>query len=160
MAFEAGAELPNIISDTFWVFVHIGGSGMVLALALLIFLKSKSSQNKELGRLSLAPTIFSINEPIMFGLPVIFNPIILIPYILSVVIAFTISYVSMYLGIVPRTNGILVHWTTPVFISGYLVTGSIKGVILQLVNLLVAMGIYYPFFRKYDLSIFETEIEK
>lgn len=134
IAFQAGKAIPNIISDSFWVFVHIGGSGMVLALAIVILFKSKSSKNKKLGKLGIGPTIFSINEPIMFGLPVILNPIILIPYILSVVVAFSISYTAMYFGIVPRTNGIMIHWTVPIFISGYLATGSIKGALLQLVN--------------------------
>jgi len=159
MAFEAGLPLPNVITDTFFVFVWIGGSGVLLALTLVILLKAKSAQNKQIGRLGIAPTIFSINEPVMFGLPVIFNPIILIPYVLSVVVVFSISFFALYTGLVPRTNGVLVHWTTPIFVSGFLVTGSIRGVILQLVNLVVAGLIYLPFFMKYDQKIFAAEIQ-
>ncbi|WP_125702287.1 PTS sugar transporter subunit IIC [Lacticaseibacillus daqingensis] len=159
-AVAAGLPIPNIISDSFWVFVHIGGSGVVLALALLIVFRSKSAQNKQLGKLGIGPTLFSINEPIMFGLPVIFNPIILIPYVVSVVVVFTISYYAMYSGLVPRTNGIMVHWTTPVFVSGYLVTGSIRGVLLQLVNMVVATLIYLPFFTKYDQRIYDKEMKE
>ncbi|MDF7638315.1 PTS transporter subunit EIIC [Lactobacillus sp. ESL0791] len=159
-AFAAHMALPNIITDSFWVFVHIGGSGMLLALALLMLWKSKSAQNKEVAKLGIVPTIFSVNEPIMFGLPVIMNPIMLIPYVLSVVVAFTIAYFSMKFGIVPKTNGIVIHWTTPIFVSGYLATGSFRGVLLQLVNLLVSMGIYFPFFRKYDQTLYEQEQAK
>lgn len=159
-AFLAHTALPNIITDSFWVFVHIGGSGLLLALALLMLWKSKSAQNKKLSKLAIVPTIFSVNEPIMFGLPVIMNPIMLIPYVMSVVAALTIAYFSMKFGLVPKTNGIMVHWTTPIFISGYLVTGSIRGVLLQLVNLLVATGIYFPFFKKYDDALYQKEMEQ
>ena len=67
-----------------------------------------------------------MNEPILFGLPIIMNPLVIIPWIISPVIVTIVSYSAMYTGIVPKPSGVIVPWTTPIFISGYLATGNGK----------------------------------
>ena len=81
VAFQAGQEVPHILNTTFFnVFVWMGGSGSIIGLAILLMFFSKSQRNKELGKLGFAPNVFNISEPIMFGLPVVMNPLILIPF--------------------------------------------------------------------------------
>ncbi|WP_042199127.1 PTS cellobiose transporter subunit IIC [Paenibacillus camerounensis] len=151
LALQAGQELPNIFTQPFFdVFVHMGGAGTVFALAVCLFLFSKSQQNKSIGRLSITPAAFNIGEPLMFGVPVVLNPIMFIPFILAPIAMVVLTYFAMVTGLVPKTNGVSVPWTMPPLISGYLATSSLRGSIMQLVNLAVSVLIYYPFFRAMD----------
>jgi len=161
VAYTAGQEIPNIVNIQFMdIFYSIGGSGTTLGLALLLFFRSKSKQNKQLGRLTLAPGIFNINEPIIFGLPMIMNPIMMIPFIFIPVIIVTVSYLAMDFGLVAKTAGIMVPWTTPAPIGGFLATGGkISGAALQLFNVLLASALYYPFFRIWDKQKLKEENE-
>lgn len=160
VAFQAGDELPNIITkqfiDTF--LVGMGGSGMTLAVILLIFLIGRSRQLKELGKLGGPSGIFNVNEPIIFGLPIIMNPLILIPWLLAPVVITIITYVSMSIGLVPPPAGIIVPWTTPPIISGFLATGNAwQGAVLQIVNLAIVMAIWWPFLKILDKNYYENE---
>lgn len=159
-AFQAGRELPNVITkqfiDTF--LVGMGGSGMTLAVVILIFLIGRSRQVKELGKLGGPPGIFNVNEPITFGLPIILNPLALIPWILAPVVVTVITYFAMASGLVPKPAGIIVPWTTPIGISGFLATGNAwQGAVLQIFNLLVVMAIWWPFLKIIDKSYYEKE---
>jgi len=162
-AFQAGTELPNVITkqfiDTF--LVGMGGTGMTLAVVLLIFLIGKSRQTKELGKLGGPAGIFNVNEPIIFGLPIIMNPLILIPWLLAPVVVTIVTYFSMATGLVPKPAGIIVPWTTPIGISGFLATGnSWRGAVLQIVNLLIVMAIWWPFLKIMDKNYYENEKAK
>lgn len=159
IAFQAGTEIPNIVNVQFMdIFYSIGGSGTTLGLAILLLLRSRSKQMKQLGKLSILPAIFNINEPIIFGLPIIMNPIMMIPFILVPVVVVTVSYFAMDLGLVAKTAGIMVPWTTPAPISGFLATGGkISGSVLQIVNILISMAIYYPFFKIMDKQRMKQE---
>lgn len=159
-AFMAGTELPNVVTkqfiDTF--LVGMGGSGMTLAVVILIFIIGRSRQIKELGKLGIAPGIFNVNEPIIFGLPIIMNPLVIIPWILAPVVVAIITYFAMSIGFVPKPAGIIVPWTTPIFISGFLATGNAwQGAVLQLVNLIVVMLIWWPFLKVMDKNYYEKE---
>lgn len=159
-AFQAGAELPNVITkqfvDTF--LVGMGGSGMTLAVVILLFLIGHSRQIKELGKLGGPPGIFNVNEPIIFGLPIIMNPLVLIPWILAPVVVTIITYLFMSTGLVPKPAGIIVPWTTPIGLNGFLATGNAwQGAVLQIVNLLVVMGIWWPFLKILDKNYYENE---
>ncbi len=159
-AFQAGLELPNVVTkqfiDTF--LVGMGGSGMTLAVVILIFLIGKSRQTKELGKLGGPAGIFNVNEPIIFGLPIIMNPLILIPWIVAPVVITIITYFSMSMGLVPKPAGIIVPWTTPPLLSGFLATGNAwQGAALQLFNLLVVMVIWWPFLKILDKNYYENE---
>lgn len=146
------AELPNIITKQFFdLWVYAGGSGATLALVVLMLTVAKSKQLKSIGRLGIGPGLFNINEPVIFGMPVVMNPLLIIPFIISPVVLVVITYVAMSLGWVAKPNGVAVPWTTPLLFSGYLATGGkISGVVLQVFNFIVALLIYYPFFRLWD----------
>lgn len=149
-AFKAGLEMPNIVNAQFQdLFATFGGCGSTLSLLIAMLLFCKSKRIKELGKLSLVPGIFGINEPIVFGLPIVLNPTIIIPFILVPTINIIISYFAMDLGIVPITNGIQIPWTTPVIISGFLSTNWV-GAVLQFLLLILGVVIYMPFIKAMD----------
>jgi len=161
VAFEQGlrgTQLPNVVTRQFFdVFQSMGGSGATFSLVIMMLLWSKSKQLKEIGKLSIGPGLFNINEPILFGLPIVMNPLLIIPFILSPLATVTITYWAMKVGWVARPTGIAIPWTTPPFISGWLVTGHISGAIIQLVTFFVTGIIYYPFFKMWDNKKLEEE---
>ncbi len=138
----------------------MGGIGATLAVCIFLALRARSKQYKEIGKLSTVPGIFNINEPIMFGLPMVLNPIAFIPLILAPVVLICINYFAMSTGIVPKPNGIYLPWTTPPIIQGYLITGSIRGALLQLFDMFVVMGIWYPFIKMMDKKQYELEVKE
>ena len=161
LAFQAGKELPNIITNPFFdMFVYIGGGGATLALVTIIMFASRSQRNKSVGGVAFVPGIFNINEPAMFGLPIVFNTTFLIPFILAPMVNVLITYFSMSSGLVPRTNGVAVPWTMPPIISGFLATNSIRGSILQIALIVIDILIYYPFFRVVDKNYLKEEQEE
>ncbi|MCR4842121.1 MAG: EAL domain-containing protein, partial [Eubacterium sp.] len=152
-AIAAGSEPAVIATKTFMdVFALMGGSGCTLCLVIAIFLFSDSRSNERLARISLLPMLFNINEPILFGLPVIYNPSLLVPFILTPLVNYLVSYAAMAAHLVPVTIA-RVEWTTPIFLSGYLATGSAAGVVLQLVNLTIGVFIYRPFIISYEKKV-------
>ena len=158
VAFENGQAIPNILTkEWFNVFVMIGGSGGTLGLVVLMVFFAKSTQLKEIGKLSIGAAIFNVNEPVLFGLPIVMNPVLMIPFIFGPVIVTMISYGAMYFNIVARVVTV-VPFTMPVGIGGFLLTGgNISGAILQIVNLLILTLIYYPFFKAYDKQLLNEE---
>ncbi|TGA98486.1 PTS cellobiose transporter subunit IIC [Sporolactobacillus shoreae] len=161
VAFQAHQVLPNIVTQQiFDNFINLGGSGTTLALAFMIAFLAKSQQLKALGKLVVGPAIFNINEPILFGLPIVMNPMMIIPFVLTPIVVLTTTYFSMKFGWVSLTAGIAVPWTTPPIISGYLATGGhISGAIIQAVNIVLSFFIYYPFFRAVDRQKLREEDE-
>ncbi|WP_035794209.1 PTS cellobiose transporter subunit IIC [Clostridium algidicarnis] len=156
-AFQAGLNLPHIITQQFnSIYLWLGGGGATLALCLLMLFKCKSQQCKKIGKLAILPGLFNINEPIIFGLPIVLNPIMIIPFILVPLVLAIVTYVSMTTGIVPRPNGVLIPWTTPPIIGGFLVSG-IRGAILQIVELVISLFIYLPFISIVDKGYYEQE---
>lgn len=156
-AIEAGNLPPNIITEQFFDMVWIGGAGATLAVVFLLMFRARSRQYKELGRMSLAPGLFNINEPIMFGLPVVLNPIGIIPLILGPVAITVVNYVAMALNLVARPTGVIIPWTTPPIIQGFLITGHVSGAILQIVDILLVMIIWWPFISIMDKKRMEEE---
>ncbi len=144
-------ELPNqILTKPFFdVFVFVGGCGSAMCLLISIFLFSKIKRNKNVAKLSVVPIVFNVNEIMIFGLPIIFNPTLLIPFICVPLVSFFTSFIAMSLGLVPVVAG-SVEWTTPILLGGYLATNSITGSILQLINLVIGVLIYRPFVIRYD----------
>lgn len=156
-ALKAGQPLPGIVTEPFFhMFTHIGGSGLTWPLVIM-FLMSASQQLKGIGKTGLIPAIFNINEPIIFGAPLVLNPIMFIPFILAPVAAVTINYAAFAFHIVPRIV-MQPSFTTPVFLGGIIATGGYwQGAVLQLVNIIVAAVIYYPFFKMYEKELVENE---
>lgn len=159
-AFQAGAELPNIVTKQFIdsFLVGMGGTGMTFAVIILIFIIGRSRQLKELGKLGAPAGIFNVNEPMIFGLPIVMNPLIIIPWLIAPVVVTIITYFAMASGLVPPPAGIIVPWTTPPIISGFLATGNAwQGAVLQAFNLLVVVLIWWPFLKILDKNYYETE---
>ncbi|MBB6622881.1 PTS cellobiose transporter subunit IIC [Clostridium gasigenes] len=157
-AFQAGQPIPHIVTDQFInIFVFIGGAGVTISLVILMAFLSKSKQLKSLGKLSIGPGIFNINEPVIFGMPLVMNPIMAIPFILAPVVVAIVSYFAMSSGLVAKPV-VFVDWTMIPILGGYIATGGkLSGAVLQLVNILLAMGIYYPFFKLWDKKKVEEE---
>jgi lactose/cellobiose-specific phosphotransferase system IIC component len=142
--FRATAE-GNIFTKEFLdIFVFMGGSGSSICLLIALFLVSINHGARRLAKVSIVPGIFNINELILFGLPVILNPIFLIPFVLAPIALTLNSYFAVRFGYVP-TPTIPLNWTTPPIIGGYISTGSISGSLLQCFNLLLGTLIYAPF---------------
>lgn len=151
LAFQAGEELPHIITPQFLEsYVYIGGAGATLGLALLIFLmarRKKSSQiTKSLGPMVLTPSLFNINEPVIFGVPIVMNFILAIPFILAPIMNAIVAYLATSMNLVARTTGTTVLWTTPPVISGILATNDWRAGVLQIVLIIMDIMIYLPFF--------------
>ncbi|MCX5773648.1 MAG: PTS cellobiose transporter subunit IIC [Fusobacteria bacterium] len=164
LAYIAGQHLPNVITQPFLdLFYSIGGSGVTFSLVFLMLFRARSKQLKSIARLAAAPALFNINEPVIFGLPIILNPIMVIPFVVTPIVVITMTYFAMKLGLVAHTVGIMLPWTTPPIISGYLATGGhISGAVMQIVTIFVAGAIYYPFFKIFDRQKLaeENSIEK
>ena len=160
LAFEAGQPLPYIFTNPFGnFFEQFGGGGSTLSLVLLMITVCKSERIKQLGKLSLVPGIFGINEPIIFGLPIVLNPIIAIPFILVPMVNLFLSYYATVFGIIPRTTGVNIPWTTPIGFSGYLSTGSWRAAVWQFFLLILGMFMYYPFIKILDKKYLMEEQE-
>ncbi|MDD7796152.1 PTS cellobiose transporter subunit IIC [Clostridium sp. 'White wine YQ'] len=151
-ALEAGQHLPNIITKQFYDnFVNIGGCGAAIGLVIAILIVGRSKQLKTLSKLALAPAIFNISEPIIFGVPIVMNPIMMIPFILSNLSIAILTYVAMALNLVSRPAGIAIPWTIPAPISGFLATnGDWRAIILQLLAIALSVVIYLPFVKVWD----------
>lgn len=130
-------------------FVYMGGGGatigLVLCIGYLVWRKRASKQNEVLAPLTIVPGMFNINEPTMFGLPVVMNLMLVIPFIIAPMVNAITTYIAMSTGIVPLCNGTVIAWTMPPIISGFLATGRIAGSILQIVNIILDVLIYLPF---------------
>lgn len=150
----------GIYSKTFQdVFIIFGGCGAILCLVIAILLVSKKKNIRNIAQLALPTVIFNISEIVVFGLPVILNPVFLIPYILVPIINCIISYVAIYLGLVPHVIS-EVEWTTPVLLSGYQATGSWAGVVLQIICIVIGVVIYMPFVRLFEKLSEKQMVEK
>ncbi|MED4227696.1 PTS cellobiose transporter subunit IIC [Neobacillus cucumis] len=159
LATAAGQVPPHIVTEEFRTIIQIGGSGGTFGLVLAMLFLSKSKQMKQLGKLAIGPGLFNINEPILFGLPIVLNPVMLIPFFIVPVIQTLITYFAFDLGLVHMLTGVVPPWTLPPIIQGYLLTGSISGAILQLVMIVVTGLIYYPFFKIMDNKNYKEEKE-
>ena len=145
-----GLPTTEIYSKTFFdVFVIMGGCGGVLCLLLVILFFGKRRSNRNLARFAALPMLFNISEMMVFGLPIVFNPVFLIPFLCVPVVLTLVSSFAIQMGFVPVPIH-TVEWTTPILLGGYLATDSIAGSILQLINVGIGMLIYYPFVRLFE----------
>jgi cellobiose PTS system EIIC component len=148
--YKSGIGQGHIICQQFQdLFATFGGCGSTLSLLIAMLFFCKSKRIKELGKLALVPGIFGINEPIVFGLPIVLNPTILIPFIMVPTMNIVISYFAMKYGLVPTCNGVNIPWTTPIIISGFLATNWV-GSLLQAILLILGVFIYTPFIKIID----------
>ena len=159
-AMKQGLPPVNIITQQFRdVFLICGGTGFTLAMLLVMLFRAKSKRMREIAKLASPAAIFNINEPIIFGVPIALNPLLFIPFIIVPVVLCVITYSAMAFGWLPLTSGLEIPWTTPIFISGFLICGW-KGMLFQAINLAVAMTIYYPFVMTLDKQYLRDENEQ
>lgn len=155
--FKTGVGEGHIICQQFQdLFATFGGAGSTLSLIISMLFFCKSKRITELGKLSLIPGIFGINEPIIFGLPIVLNPTMLIPFIIVPTMNIVISYFAMAMNFVPICSGINIPWTMPVIISGFLATNWV-GAVLQAGLLVLGIFVYMPFIKMMDKQYLNDE---
>ena len=130
-------------------FATIGGAGCTIGLAIAMVLVGRSSRMKAMSKIAVVPSFFNINEPLIFGLPVIFNPLLVIPITLAPIVSVLITIVSMSTGFMPMFTGIQAPWATPFLFSGFLTAGW-QGAVTQVFAVIVCVMIYYPFVKALD----------
>jgi PTS system cellobiose-specific IIC component len=155
-----GAILPHIAVDQFYSwFIFVGGSGGTIGLVILLFF-TKSKFLRQLGKVCIVPGIFNINEPLLFGLPIVANPMLIIPFVLAPLTSGTIAYIAFYLNLVQRPF-ICSPWTLPAPLGAMFSTGGDwRAFVLSIVVIIVSGAIYYPFIRVYDRQMLAREKEE
>ena len=162
---DAGGQLLNnpaahiITAQINDVFVKSGGCGLTLGLIIASLIVARSKQMSSLMRMATVPGLFNINEPIIFGLPIVFNPYLLVPFIIVPVVALLITYFAIAIGFMAPLSAVQVPWTTPPVIAGFLLSGW-QGAVVQIINLAVATIIYLPFVKAQDKSLLAEEQEE
>ncbi|PJJ31069.1 PTS sugar transporter subunit IIC [Lacrimispora celerecrescens] len=152
---DSGRELNlanggHIVTQQFLdQFMTVTGAGITIGLVIYLTFFAKSNQCRQVGRLGIGPACFNINEPVLFGTPVVLNPIMAIPFMIMPVLSGTIQYLAIYTGLCPMYKGILVPWTCPPIISGFLI-GGWRTALLQVGILALSFFVYLPFIRVID----------
>lgn len=137
-------------------FMTVTGAGLTLGAVFFMMFFAKSRKYRELGKLSLLPAFFNINESIIFSTPIVMNPMMAVPFIFAPVLSGLITYSALYFGFVPLFTAVQVPWTTPPILSGFLV-GGVPAAILQGIVLAISFFIYFPFLKKIDSANFKKE---
>ena len=158
-AVQAGGVATNILTRGFWTsFVVVGGGGITLSLLIAIFIFSKREDHKSIAKFSLIPGICGINEPIIFGTPIVLNPILSIPFLIMPCISSGLGYLVQKMGIV--SLGYIVDPSfTPFFAQGFLSALDIRNVIFMFVLIAISVAVYYPFFKVYEKNTLAHEGE-
>ena len=136
--------------------VNLSGAGATIGLVICMLFLAKSAQSKQLGKLAIVPACFNINEPVIFGTPIVMNPFMAIPFIATPVVIGVLQYLAISMGLIPLYTGVVVPWTTPPIISGFL-TGGWRTALFQVVVIAISTAIYFPFFKKVDNMNYENE---
>ncbi|MFT8461845.1 PTS cellobiose transporter subunit IIC [Liquorilactobacillus ghanensis] len=145
-----------LAGDPMNAFVYVGGSGATLGLAIWLVARSKSLQLREIGKAEIVPAIFNINEPLIFGLPIVYNVQLFIPFVFAPLVSGTVGYFAISSHLVHK---IIVQqpWPTPVGLGCFIATASWKGAVLAVICAAVAFVVWYPFIRHYDRTLLKKE---
>ena len=148
LAFANGQPIPHIINNIFVpTFGMIGGTGSTISLLLAIFIFSRQKSAKQVARLSISPGLFNINEPVIFGLPIVFNLPLMIPFVLLPAIGIYFAWLCTTLGWMSRCV-VMIPWTTPPILSAWLATaGDWRAVVVQLIIIVFGVFFYLPFLK-------------
>ncbi len=141
------------------IFIKAGGCGATMGLLIASFITAKSRQIKTITRIATIPGIFNINEPLTFGIPIMFNPYLLAPYILAPLSNLFITWAAISTGFMSPLGALMVPWTTPQILSGFLLDGW-HGSVVQILNITASTLIYLPFLRIQDRECLEEEMEE
>ncbi len=157
LASNAAGGHSGIVTEPFFhIFAHLGGSGATWPLVIYM-LRSQSAQLRTVGRVALGPAIFNINEPVTFGVPMVLNPIMMVPFVCVPVIIVTINYIVFAIHLV-HVPVVIQPFTVPIGISGFIASGGdIRGSILQICDLAISALLYYPFFKAWERILVARE---
>lgn len=156
-AFNAGHAIPNIYTGAIYGMATFAGSGLTIGLCIAM-LTARKEQYRILGKLSLIPNLFGINEPLIFGTPIVMNPILAIPFIMTPLVGIIIAILGIKMGLLPILPGISVPAGTPIILHGFLAGGgSIAWAIYEVIISIMSYFTYLPFFKKLDS---EPEVTK
>lgn len=156
-AYEVGQEMPYIVSKTFW---DVYSAVFFFSIPLCLFLFCKSQKAKAVGKVSVVPAIFCVHEPFLFGLPIVLNSTMFIPFMIVPIIQFALVYGLAVIGIAPIPI-VAVPWTTPLILSGFLASNfNIWGAITQILAIAVGVVGYYPFVKILDKQYLKEEEEQ
>lgn len=158
-AVASGGTATAIAAEPFFQwFIWIGGSGCTIGLAILLAFKTKSKVASSMGKIAFLPAIFNINEPLIFGTPIVLNPILIIPFILTPMVTAIIAWVATSMDLVSRVT-VNAPWVLPGPIGAYLATGGDwRAFALSAVLIVISILIYYPFVKIYDNNLLKEEI--
>lgn len=157
-AVAAGQNVVFALNAGMWDLACLGGAGSTIGLVILMFFKAKSARYKEFGKITLPCGIFGVNEPVIFGLPVMYNPLIFIPFVITPVVIVSLAYLLINMGIITAPIGVVGAGSIPPFFHG-LVNGSLSFGIYELVSVVISILIYYPFFVVMDRQALKEEQE-
>lgn len=154
-----GIDGASILTEPFYQwFVWIGGAGATIGLIISMLIVAKSKYGKTMTSASAIPVIFNINEPVMFGFPIVMNPTLLIPFILAPIVMGILSYCAMFFGFVALPS-LTPAWTLPAPIGAFFSTLDWKSIILCILMIVVSTIIWFPFARAYDKQVLNQERE-
>ncbi|RGT55182.1 PTS sugar transporter subunit IIC [Solobacterium moorei] len=159
-AVEAGGKALSIATSeaTFTAaLITLGGMGCTLVLVIMAALKGKSKKMKAMGRICLVPSIFNINEPVVYGFPIVFNPILMVPFWLCSIVGASIEYFVMKLGWLNIPSKMIQVGQIPAPFSSIMITEDMRAIIWWVVLLIVYWLIYWPFFKAYDKECLKQE---
>ena len=157
-AYTTGRELLYIVTHPFLYLCFQGGSGSTFPL-LLYMLRSKSVKLRKLAKTAFLPSLVNINEILIFGLPIVMNPILAFPFIAAPVIICFINYIAFYFNMVEKIF-VLVPFCIPIPILAYIVTGGdFKALILTIIDFIVIAILWRPFFKVYEKKVREDEVK-
>lgn len=156
MQLAGNPDAKIITSQINDVFIKSGGCGLTMGLIIASWLSARSTQMKSITKLATVPGIFNINEPIIFGLPIVFNPYLLVPFVLVPLLALIITYISIAVGFMNPFGAVQVPWTTPHIIAGLLLNGW-QGAVVQIIIIAMSTLVYLPFVKMQDSAMLVEE---
>ncbi|MBQ2655122.1 MAG: PTS sugar transporter subunit IIC [Erysipelotrichaceae bacterium] len=150
------SDLPNVYTQSFWAYYScIGGAGSTLALCIMC-LRSKSKQLSSVGKVAIVPSVFNINEPVIFGLPIFLNPTLVIPFMLAPTFNIILGWLATSLKLVNKSY-IFLTSTTPAVIGAFVATLDWRASILVILMFIGDWAIFYPFFKRYEAQCLKEE---
>lgn len=154
----AGLPLPHIITPSFFIWSMIGGTGATLPLCVYM-LTSKVKRLRDLGKVSILPSLVNINEPVIFGVPLILNPVMAIPFLFAPVLIAVINYAAIYYSLAGRIF-IMAPFVIPQPFHAYACTLDVRNLVLLFIDIVIVFIIYYPFFRMLEREEKKNEVFK
>jgi len=139
-------------------FLILSGSGITFGVVVAMLFAAKSKQYKALGKVAAFPAIFNVNEPVVFGFPIVMNPVMFLPFVLVPVLAALIVYMAIAVGFMQPFAGVTLPWSTPAIISGFMVAGW-QGAVIQIVILAMSAFVYFPFVKFQDKIAYNNELK-